>query len=443
MKIRKVLRGSLLILAWLSATLQFAQQNSPWTLRQCIDYARQNNIQIKQQKLSAELYHQDILQSKAALFPSLSVSSSQQLGHAQTMDANGDYRYQTSTIGQYAMTASWTIYNGRRNVLALKQAELQKNVQNLSVEEQQNSIEIAIAQAYLQILYYREAVKNNQNLLETSLQSLEQARLFLQAGTITRADLAQVEADYSTSKYNLVTAQNSYDLNLLQLKQLLELNPEDTLSIAFPNIAEEEIVYPVPSKDAVYAIALQAWPTVESSKQAIDIAKLSRQSAKGGYWPTISLGGSLASSAIYSQSPSVRTQLDRNFSQTVGITFTLPIFDNRQNKTNVAKAKINLLTAELALIDSQKALLRTIEGLYQDAIAAQSKYLAAKEVVIASKESYEILSEQYLLGLKNTVELVTQKNNYANALQSLLQAKYTAILSLKLLKFYQGEPITL
>ena len=122
---------------------------------------------------------------------------------------------------------------------------------------------------------------------------------------------------------------------------------------------------------------------------------------------------------------------------------SIPIFDNRQNKSNVQKADLDIRTAELELLDTQKTLLKTIEGLYQDVVSAQSKYIAAKDQLNSTRLSYELVQEQFNLGMRNTVELTTEKNNYTNALQNLLQAKYTALLSLKLLNFYQGQEISL
>ncbi|MFT4170078.1 MAG: TolC family protein [Dysgonomonas sp.] len=414
-----------------------------WTLRSCIEYARQQNIQVQKSQVSAESYSVDVLQSKAALFPSLTGSVSQRLANSQVANSNGDYKYEQTFAGEYSLNASVTVYNGNRNRDAIKTAQMKKSAQDLTTQELQNSIEISITQAYLQMLYTRESIKNNENIVATSEAELKQAKIFLDAGSTTRSEYAQVEAQYSSDKYNLVLAQNSYDNYKLQLKQLLELDQDVDFEVAFPEVGDDEVLQMVASKRDVYSTALAIMPEIKNSKLGIDIANLSKKTAKSGYLPSVSLTGSIGTGNIYNQSPSFFTQLDRNFNQSIGVSVSIPIFDNRQNKSNVQKADLDIRTAELELLDTQKTLLKTIEGLYQDVVSAQSKYIAAKDQLNSTRLSYELVQEQFNLGMRNTVELTTEKNNYTNALQNLLQAKYTALLSLKLLNFYQGQEISL
>ncbi len=420
-----------------------AFSQNAWTLRDCIDYARRENIQVKRSNISAESYNIDISQSKAELFPSLSGSVSARYTNSQSPNEKGDYRYEGLFNGQYTLNANWTIYNGGQNRNNIKQAQLQKEAQDLNTEYNQNEIEIAITQAYLQILYSRESIKNNENIVATSAEQLKQTQDFLDAGSITRSEYAQVEAQYSSDKYNLVQAQNSYDNYMLQLKQLLELDYNADIDIEFPVISDEQVLVFIPSKYEVYRRALAIMPEIQNSKLNMQIANLTKSSAKAGYLPTVSLTGSIGTGNIFNSSPSFATQIGHNFNQSVGVTVSIPIFDNKQNRSNVKKAELQVQTAELDYLDTQKTLQRTIESLYQDAVAGQSKYNAAKDKLNSAKLSYELVQEQYSLGMRNTVELTTEKNNYANALQDMLQAKYTALVSVKLLSFYQGQEITL
>ncbi|NDV78606.1 TolC family protein [Dysgonomonas sp. 511] len=413
-----------------------------WTLRDCIDYARQENIQVKKSQISVQSADIDLKKAKAGLFPSLSASVSQGYNHSR-QDANG-YKYKGIFNGQYGINASWTVYDGKKNLNNIKQAGLQKEADELFMEQQQNDIEISITQTYLQLLYARESIKNNENIVASSEAQLKQTQDFLDAGSITRAEYAQVEAQYSSDKYNLVLAQNSYDSYLLQLKQLLEMDMEDELDVVFPQIGDEQIKVFIPSKYEVYQTALSIMPEIRGNKLGIDIAQVGKSTAKAGYLPTVSINGSLGTSNIWNGDvPAFSTQVNRNFNQYIGVSVSVPIFDNRTNKSNVQKANLQIQTAELDYIQAQKDLSKTIENLYQDAISGQSKYQAAKDKLKSSELSYTLVKEQYALGMRNTVELTTEQNNYANALQELLQAKYTALLSLKLLSFYQGKEITL
>lgn len=423
----------------LSPTLSAQKQ---WTLRDCINYARQENIQVKKLQLSAESNNIDVSQSKAELFPSLSGSISQGYNHSK--DATSNYQYKGIFNGQYGVNASWTIFNGKKNLNTVKQSILQKEVGELNIEQQQNDIEISITETYLQLLYARESIKNNENIVESSQLQLNQAKKFLDAGSITLAEYAQVEAQYSSDKYNLILAQNSYDNYKLQLRQLLELEINDEFDIEYPNINDSEIQTLIPSKSEVYRTALNIMPEIKSNKLGINIAEVEKSTAKGGYLPTVSLNGSIGTNNIWNNNyPSFSTQINRNFNQYVGLSVSIPIFDNLKNKSNIQKSKLQIKTAQLSYTDAQKTLLRTIENLHQNAISGQSKYSAAKAKLKASELSYNLVKEQYALGMRNTVQLTTEQNNYSNALQDLLQAKYTALLSLKLLQFYQGIEITL
>lgn len=438
----KRLFGLVLIVAGLLLPATAFSQKT-WTLKECIDYARQENIQVKKSNISTESYDVDISQSKAALFPTLSGSVSQRYTNSQSPDQNGDYRYEGLFNGQYTLNANWTIYNGGKNKNNIKQAQLQKETQELNTENTQNQIEIAITQAYLQILYSKESIKNNENILASSETQLKQTKDFLDAGSITKSEYAQIEAQYSSDKYNLIQAQNSYETYKLQLKQLLELEFDEDIEVEFPQIDDNAVLQFIPSKYEVYKKALTIMPEIASSKLNIQLANLNKSSAKAGYLPTVSVSGSIGTGNIFNSSPSFVTQIGHNFNQSIGVTVSIPILDNKQNKSNVKKADLDIKTAELNLIDAQKTLLSTVENLYQDAVAGQSKYRAAKDKVNSTKLSYELIQDHYTLGLRNTVELVTEKNNYANALQDALQAKYTALISLKLLNFYQGEEISL
>ncbi|MFV0469248.1 MAG: TolC family protein [Dysgonomonas sp.] len=415
-----------------------------WTLASCIEYAREKNIQVQKSKLTVESYEVDVMQSKAALFPSLSGTVSQNFNNSQTDEkGDGNYRYKGLFTGNYGLNANWTIYNGNRNRNAVKQSKLQKDAEELNTQNIQNNIEISIAQAYLQILYTRESIKNDENILASSEAQLKQSKDFLDAGSITMSEYAQVEAQYSSYKYDLVVAQNSFDNYKLQLKQLLELDYNTNFDLDFPDINDNLVLQLLPEKYEVYETALNLMPEIKNSKLGIDIANLGISTAKAGRLPTIALSGNLGTSNVYNESPGFFKQFGRNFTQGIGISLSIPIFDNSQNKANIQKANIEYQTAELNLIDAQKTLLKTIEGLYQDAVSAQSKYVAAKDKLKSAELSYQLMKEQYDLGLSSTLEMTTEKNNYANALQELLQAKYTALISIKLLDFYQGKTITI
>lgn len=436
---------SILILLALAALFFSAGASAQqvWTLRDCIEYARQHNIQVQKSKLLIESYNEDLLQSRAALFPNLSGSVAQNYSNTKVIDSGGDYEYNGLLSGRYNLNSSWTLFNGGRTRNDIRQAELSKESQVLTTEEVRNDLEISITQAYLQILYARESIKNNQNILESSEAQLQQTRYFLEAGTISMSELAQVEAQYSAYKYNLVVARNTFDSYKLQLKQLLEQDYGVEMELVFPEIDDRDVLVPVTPTYTLYQTALRIMPEIENSALGIRIAEIDRASAKAAYLPTLAMTASLGTGNIYNQSPSFFSQLNNNLNQSAGLSLNIPIFTNRQNKTRLRKAELGILNAQLTYTDAQKNLLRIIENLSLDVTSAQSRFIAAQDQLRSAELSYRLVSEQFDLGMRNTVELITEKNNYANALQELLQAKYTALLSIKLLNFYQGEQITL
>ena len=433
------------------------QQNSAqplpaqWDLQTCIDYALQQNITIRKNRLNAESAEVDIKTAKAALFPSLTASVSQRIVNRPNSETNtiinGDNitssQSKTSYNGSYGIDANWTLYNGSKRLNTLKQQRMNNRIAELNVAESENSIEESITQIYVQILYAAEAVKVNETTLDVSQAECERARALLAAGSIAKSDLAQLEAQVSTDKYQLVTAQATLQDYKLQLKQLLELSGEEEMDLYIPALGDENVLSPLPSKSDVYRSALTLRPEIEAGRLNVKASELDINIARSGYIPTVSLSAGIGSTNTNGNDFTFGEQIKQNWNNSLGVTVSVPIFNNRQTKSAVQKAKIQKQSSELDLLDNQKALYKTIEGLWLDASSAQQRYVAAIEKLRSTQTSYDLIQEQFNLGMKNTVELLTEKSNLLNAQQETLQAKYMAILNTQLLKFYQGEKITL
>ena len=422
-----------------------------WNLQACIDYALQQNITIRKNRLNAESAEVDVKTARAALFPSLTASVSQRIVNRPNSQTNtiidGDNitssQSKTSYNGSYGIDANWTLYNGSKRLNTLKQQRMNNRIAELGVAESENTIEESITQIYVQILYAAEAVKVNEATLDVSRAECERARALLAAGSIARSDLAQLEAQVSTDKYQLVTAQATLQDYKLQLKQLLELDGEKEMTLYIPTLGDENVLSPLPSKTDVYRSALTLRPEIEAGRLNDKASELDINIARSGYIPTISLSAGIGSTNTNGNDFTFGEQIKQNWNNSLGVTVSVPIFNNRQTKSAVQKAKIQKQNSELDLLDNQKNLYKTIEGLWLDANSAQQRYVAAIEKLRSTQTSYDLIQEQFNLGMKNTVELLTEKNNLLNAQQETLQAKYMAILNTQLLKFYQGEQITL
>jgi outer membrane protein len=427
-------------------------QPAQWTLQSCIDYALAHNITLQRNRLSAQSAAVDVKSARAALFPNLSASISQRVVNrpyspaTSYVDDSGNVQTsstKTSYNGSYGINANWTLYDGERNTRTIKQQKLNSRIAELAVDESANTIEQNIAQLYVQILYATEAVRVNQSTLAVSQAERDRAKQLLAAGSIARSDLAQLEAQVSDDRYQLVTQQANLQDYKLQLKQLLELEGDDEMNLFIPTLDNQRVLSPLPAKADVYRAALAFRPEIESGKLNVDAADLQVRIAKSGYIPTLSLTAGIGTSNINSKDFTFGEQIKQNWNNSLGVTLSIPIFNNRQTQSAIDKARLQLLTSRLDLADQQKTLYRTIETRWLDANSAQQQYAAAVEKLRSAQESYNLVQEQFNVGMKNTVELLTEKDNLLSAQQQMLQAKYTAVLNEQLLKFYQGEKIQL
>ena len=422
-----------------------------WDLQTCIDYALKENITIQLNRISAESTGEDLKTAKSALFPSLNASVSQRVVNRPNSNTgtiiSGDNittsQSKTSYNGSYGIDASWTLYNGSRRLNTIKQEKLNSRIAELTVAESENSIEESIAQMYVQILYATEAVKVNEGTLEVSRAQYERGKQLHEAGSLSKADLAQLEAQVSNDNYSVVTSQATLLDYKLQLKQLLELDGEYEMNLYLPDLDDADALAPLPAKADVYRAALSLRPEIESGKLDVESADLQVKIARSGYIPTISLTAGIGSTNANGNDFTFTEQIKQNWNNSIGVSLSIPIFDNRQTKSSVRKAKLQKQTSQLNLLDDQKTLYRTIETLWLNANSAQQQYMAAQKQVESTQTSFDLVSEQFDRGMKNTVELLTEKNNLLAAQQQFLQAKYMAILNRQLLNFYQGEPITL
>ena len=422
-----------------------------WTLRNCIDYALEHNITIRRNRINVESTQEDVKTAKADFLPSLSGNISQRIvnrpNSASGTIISGDNittsESKTSYNGSYGIDANWTVYNGSKRVNTLKQQQLNSRIAELTVDESENSIEENITQLYVQILYSAEAVKVNESTVEVSRKEFERGQELFNAGSIASSDLAQLEAQVSNDNYQLVTSQTTLQNYKLQLKQLLELDGDFEMDLFLPPLDDSSVLIPLPTKDDVYQTALNLRPEIESSKLNIEASDMNIKISRAGYIPSLSLSAGIGTTNANGNNFSFSEQVKQNWNNSIGLTLSIPIFDKRQTKSAVNKAKLQRQTSELDLMDNQKTLYKTIENLWLSANSAQQQYVAATQKLKSTQASYALVSEQFNLGMKNTVELLTEKNNLLSAQQETLQAKYTAILNAGLLRFYQGEQIDL
>ena len=424
------------LLALALVTIQnAAAQDKVWTLQECLDYAMENNIQLQQSRNNYLSGLEDTQQAKASLFPTLSASSSQNVSASPFLEGSSGVGYN----GSYGLNADMTLYSGGKLRRAIQQQQVQNERDSLSIAQNAMDIRIAIVQAYMQCLYAAEAVTVNENTVELSKAQRDRAEEMWRAGSISKVDYAQLESQVYSDEYQLTVSRTNLANYRLQLKQLLELGIDEEMELAAVEADEADVLRLLPEKSLVYERALENMPEIASGELGIEAAELALKQAKAGYLPTLGLSAGIGTSNRSGAGNAFTSQILDNFNTNVGLTLRIPILNGRQTKTAVNKAQISLSNSRLSAMSTEKNVLREVENAYLDAQSAQAQYLSAQQKEIYARQSFELTDEQFSLGMKNTVELITANNQYLSARQSFLQAKYMALLNLAVLDIYQGN----
>ena len=430
------MKKMILFMAAIWSLSMYAQKK--WTLDDCINYAMENNISMKLAKLQKQSAQEDVEQSKAALLPTLSASTNQGVGYSPFDDTGADKAYYNGT---YNVNAQWTVWNGGQNTNTVKLNKLAQEQADLSATETANSLQEQITKLYVQILYQAEAIEVNRQSLETSKKNEERGQQMVEVGKMSKADLAQLTAQRASSEYSIVEAETQLSKYKLQLKQVLDLEVGAEFDVAIPSTSDQQALADIPSLTSVYEAAMAQRPEIMNAKLDIESTDLKLKIAKAGKLPTISISGGASTSTNSMASTGWGTQMKNGLGLSAGVGVSIPIFDGRKTKTAVNKARIAQGQAQVNYESEQHDLYTTIEGYWLDAVNNQQKFRSASATVESEQQSYDLLTEQFNLGLKNIVELMTGKDKLLTAQQNKLQSKYMTILSQQLLKFYQNGTI--
>lgn len=417
-----------------------------WSLRNCIDYALANNIQLQKAKIKEYSALEDVKQSQAALLPSLNLSTSQNVNYTpwpqqgRATVADGYVQSSVDKVyynGSYSLSGNWTVWNGNKNRNNVKLNKVAAEQARLDSATTANNVLEQIAQLYVQILYSNEAIAVTKESLKTSQTNEQRGKTMVEVGKMSKADLAQLTAQRAQDEYAIVEAESNLRNYKRQLKELLQITSDEEFDVAVPSTTDDMALEAVPALNDVYAASLEQRPEIKNAKLGIESSDLGIKVAKAGRMPTVSLNAGVMTSTSSMSDNAWGTQMKNNFSLGGGVTVSIPLFDNRQTKTAINKAKLQKQSYLLDLQDKQTTLYSTIENYWLQAVTNQNKFKAARVSTESAQASYELLSEQFKQGLKNTVELMTGKTNLLQAQQNELQSKYLAILNLNMLEFYQ------
>ena len=437
--------------ATVPAAVPVAYQEKPftWTLQDCIDWAKQQNITIQRNKVNVRSLALDLENARNNRLPTVNFSSNQQVGYRPFQETHSSVigsevissSNRTSYSGSYGVNASMSLYDGGQIKNNIKLAEINSQIAELNVLASELSIEEQITQLYVQILYSQDAVTQDDELIALGQVQLDRAKALKKAGLLNKADVSQLESQLAQDKYQKVADETSMDNYRLQLKQIMELDGDESLVLADPTL-ENDVLAELPSKQAVYQHAVENRPEIKAQQLAMDRTYIDEKIAEAGNKPNLSASAGINTSNM-SGNGNMFNQLKNQWNNGIGVTLSIPIWDHGKTKNAVAKARLERETAYLDMVETQKTLWKTIENYWLQGRNNQQRYIAAKEKVDYCRQSYDLTSEQFRLGLKNIVELTQDKTNLSTAIQQMLRAKYEALLNMALLKYYNGDPVNL
>lgn len=408
-----------------------------WSYRECVDYAYSNNISLKKQLLTQQSGIINTEAANAEWLPTLNFATT----HGYTNYAKEG---SNSYTGTYGLNASWNVWDGGRRTSNIDLNKVQNRIDSYSVEAVRNNLETTILKYYLNILYNREAVSIAESALELSKAQLDRANELMNVGKLSRVDYSQFESQYLSDNSSLVTARGQLQSSLTDLKQMLQLSLDTRFELD-DFIPSDDIinVESLPDMLQVYDTALNWLPEIINGQLKSQLQDYNIKIARSGYMPTISLNAGIGTGTNSSDPSKWGEQMSNKLNEQVSVTLSVPIIDQKSASTKTRLAQIDKLNADLDYRQLQIDLSKTIESLFVDANNYIAQYNSGKMQVQSAALTEELTTEKFNLGLVNTVELLTAHTNLLSARMQLLQSKYLAILSIKMINFYQHNLITL
>ncbi|MDP4267470.1 MAG: TolC family protein [Bacteroidota bacterium] len=444
---RKLIQISIIciIIQLLSFKVIYAQtKDSLWTLKKCIDYALNKNLDIKKADYTAEKNMISTDQVKANRFPVANASISQNFGWNKTPGLNNQYSdYTGLNSTNYGVNSSMTVFNGNKIKYTINQSELVYQASKFDSETLKESVSLSILDAFLQVLYAEESVKNNEKQVETSREQLRLSQERMNLGSASKSDYLQVKSQLATEKLTLAQSESQLAINRVTLMQLMEIPVYNNFSINSPdlNAAIKRDVKPI--VDSIYNTALNIKPQIKSVNLALQSAQLGVNIAKANRLPLISLNGGISTGYSSSNKSDYSTQFTNGIYPQLGMTLSVPIYQNKLIRSNIETSKLDVQIKEVNVNYTKNQLRKSIEQVCVDVNSAEKEFEASREQYDASLESYQVAAEKYNQGMLNSADFLIQKTNLIIAESKLLQSKYNLIFTYKKLDFYTGIPLTL
>lgn len=427
-----------ILLVLFSLNLVAQENGKEWTLQECVVYAIENNINVKQSELSTLLKEAEITRAKMDFYPTVN-------GNVGTSFNFDNPQVNHSFSNNLGISSNAVLYNGNRNKNNVKLTEKDVEISKLNTLQTRDNITLSILNAYLNILYSKENIIIAAEQISVGENSVQRMQELVDAGVKAKNELFQVEANLSANQESLVKAENNLDLALLELAQILQI-PHQDFRVAPVNITVDTAILNYKNSDLIYNTAVGSRPEIASAQLNIENADISIDMAKSGKLPIVSASYSFGTNFYYDlqtdfEQAGYFKQLENNRGHSVGVSMSIPIFDKNVTKINTQRAQIQKEMANFTLENEKINLRASIERAYIDAKTSLKTYEAAQKSVSAQKEAFRTAQERYNAGVLTSFDFDQVRNQLVNAQSALVRAKYNYVFRTKYLDFYAGKSI--
>jgi outer membrane protein len=423
-------------------------QQKVWTLEECVRYAIDNNITIKQQMIMTEIQKNTLDLSKLKLLPTLNA----QLSHDYTFGRALNYlSYQYvdhNALNDNAyIGGSMTLFNGLVNYNTIKKNQYEVLASEQDLQNIKDNISLNIALAYLQILLNKELVIANNTQLQTTRQQIDKTRKLVDAGSVAKGNLLQIEAQAAQEEVQLINMENQLNLSYLNLTQMLELKSPEGFEIIMPAISVDTASSVSGKVEEIFNVAVKNRPEIKSAEMKLQSSAYDLKIARGGRSPRLTSSHSMGTRYSYvfhdTANVSFQDQIKNYKNYGIGFTLSIPILNGWQVNKNIANSKLQMESSEYSLESAKKTLYKSIQQAYADAVASLKKYNSSLKAVTSSEESFRYTEQKFNVGMVAPVDYNTAKSTLLKAQSDLAQSKYEFIFKTKVLDFYKGLPINL
>lgn len=414
-----------------------------WTLAECINYALEHNISVQQSSLNVKQKEIDLSTSEARRLPGISASGSQNFSFGRGLTADNTYSNTNTTSTSFSLGGEIPIFQGFDINNSVKMSKLNLQAATADLEKAKDDIKVAVAQAYVEVLFSREILAVAKNQVQVDSLQYERLKAFYRTGKASASDVAAQGATLAQSALSATQALGNAQIALLDLSQLLELESPEGFDIVAPSAEDLKTSLLLKPED-VYAEAVENRPAILSEKLKLDYANTGIARAKGALMPSLSLSGGIGTNYYTAngiQYASFGEQMKNNFSQYVGLSLNIPIFARLATRNSIRSAQLSYDNQKLQLENTRKSLYKEIQQVYYNALTSQSKYVSSEKAAGSASQSFNLVKERYENGKANITEYNDSKNRYLEAESNFLQARYECLFQTKLLDFYRTGTI--